>query len=169
MQHDYEAFAKEFIESIRNVERCNWCGRGTNRNRRGLCRSCDGVRKRLAKTEEAHHAEPDNFFVEHELKIARQMKKDCIIWGKMLKGIVDVPGDSLQLEGWLRRVAEKVANDKRMHYGMANTLGLTFPPAQRQVLAYLLWEIFAAEASHYRQNRASGRVMREDVKANRGR
>jgi hypothetical protein len=160
MHHDYEAFAKEFIESVRNVERCNWCGRVANRNRKGLCRPCDGIRKRLATAE--NHSEPDNVYVKHELKVARQMKKDCIIWGEMLKGIVEVPGDSLQLEGWLRRVAEKIANDKRMHYGMANTLGSTFAPAQRQVLAYLLWEVFAAEASHNRQNRASGRAWRED-------
>jgi hypothetical protein len=160
MHHDYEAFAKEFIESVRNVERCDWCGRVTNRNRKGLCRPCDGIRKRLASAE--NHSEPDNVYVKHELKVARQMKKDCIASGQILKHILDGPVDSLGLEHDFRRIAEKIAIDRRMHYGMANTLGLIFAPAQRQVLAYLLWEIFAAEASHNRQNRASGRVWRED-------
>jgi hypothetical protein len=95
------------------------------------------------------------------------MKKDCIVSGQILKGILDEPVRALQLEHDLRRVADKIANDDRMHFGMATILGRTFAPAQRQVLAYLLWEIFAAEASHNRQNRALGRVQREDIKASR--
>jgi hypothetical protein len=83
-----------------------------------------------------------------ELRVAKQMKNDCVAWGNILKLILVGPVDSLRLEHWFRRVAETIARDKRMHFGMANTLAGVFAPAQRQVLACLFWEVFGAEASH---------------------
>ena len=62
----------------------------------------------------------------------------------------------------------RAPRDKQMHYGTANMLGGTFTPEQRQVLAYLFWEIFGAEASHNRRNRAEGRVTRDSLKPGGG-
>lgn len=50
-----------------------------------------------------------------------------------------------------------------MHYGTATMLGWTFTAEQRQVLGYMFWEIFGAEASHNRQGRAQSRVQRKSI------
>ncbi len=51
MQYEQEPYAKEFIEGMRKVARCDWCGRDTRTNRKGLCRHCNEVRKDLERVE----------------------------------------------------------------------------------------------------------------------
>jgi hypothetical protein len=161
----HETYCKRFIDSARNFDRCEWCGREGRKNRKGLCRSCNGVRKNLELLEKRTREQPSHYFLNWELRVANQMKRDCMAWGKMLSYILAGPVDALNLEHWLRDVAERVAKDKRIHFGTANMLAGAFGPAQRQVLAYLLWQVFAAEASHNRKNRAMGRAQRETLSA----
>jgi hypothetical protein len=163
MRGEQESYAKEFIEGMRQSVRCHWCGRDEKKNRKGLCRHCNNVRKDLESIEKLADdpSEPKTFMLDWELRIARQQQKDCMAWGQMLHGILDGPVECLELEHWFRRVAESIARDKRMHYGMANTLCWIFSAEQRQVLAYLLWEVFGAEASHNRKGRALSRVAGE--------
>jgi hypothetical protein len=59
-------------------------------------------------------------------------------------------------------LAKRIAKDKRMHYNSATMLGWTFTAEQRQVLAYLFWEIFSDEASHYRKGRTQHRTVLVD-------
>jgi hypothetical protein len=104
-------------------------------------------------------------WLDWERDIAREMKKDCISWGKMLKGILDGPVSGLALEGWFRDAAQHIARDKVMNQGRATTFGWTFTPEHRQVLGYLFWEMFGAEASHNRMNRAMSSASAERRKA----
>lgn len=56
---------------------------------------------------------------------------------------------------------KRIARDDVMHRGTATMLGWTFTPEQRQVLAYKFWNVFGAEASHNRWNRAISEVSRK--------
>jgi hypothetical protein len=86
-----------FMDSVRRYDRCEWCGRDKKRNRRGLCRSCDAVRRQLdslvAQTQGRRDA-----YLDWDLRVTRQMKKDCIAWGEMLKPILGGAVSPLRLE-----------------------------------------------------------------------
>jgi len=161
MQREQKSYAKEFIEGMRQAVRCDWCGRDKKRSRSGLCRHCNDIRKDLERVEKlvSDPKEPKTFVLDWQLRVARQKKKDCVIWGQMLHGILNGSVDSLGLEHWLCRVAKRIARDNQMHRGTATVLGWTFTPEQRQMLAYLFWEIFGAEASHKRESRAMWQVQ----------
>ena len=170
MHEAWGSFAKEWIEGARSVTRCDWCGREKAKNRRGLCRHCDGVRKDLESVEKQATESPgafqrfSNFILEWEVAIARQKKSDCIFWGRHLQGILHGAVDSLTLEGWFRQVAQRIARDRDIHYNTATPLSWTFTPEQRQVLAYMFWQIFGEEASHNRRSHAQARVQREHLR-----
>ncbi len=155
-----ESGAKQFIDSVRGFDRCNWCGNEARKNRKGLCRSCNDVRKQLDGAEKRAESRSD-FMTEWELKVARAKKADCIYWGNDLKHILSGPVNGLRTEYRFAELAKKIANEKIMFHGMANTFDWTFTPEQRQVLAYLFWKIFRSEASHNRLNRALASVGRE--------
>jgi hypothetical protein len=155
-----ESYAKTFIAQVRHFERCDWCGRDKPKKRNGLCRHCDDVRRSLEKVENEAASKRLSFGLDFNLRVAREKKKDCINWGKSVKNILDGQVSPLELEHRFRRLAECIARDKRMHYGIATMLGWTFTAEQRQVLAYLFWQIFAEHASRNRQNRAYGRAGR---------
>ena len=157
-------YAKEFMTGVRERDRCDWCGRDERMKRKGLCRHCNKVQKDLDRIEKLAVSEPGDFVLNWELRVARQKKKDCVVWGQMLRGILDGPVDALGLEGWFRMLARKIARDDVMHRGTATMLGWTFTPEQRQVLAYMFWEVFGAEASHNRWGRAMSKASRESRK-----
>jgi hypothetical protein len=154
-----ESYALEFIEGIRRQARCDWCGRDAKLTRKKLCRHCNGVQKRIEQLEEKTRKKSTPDFLLHlDLKVARAEKKDCIGWGEILKTLL-VRVDALDLEHWLWMLAKRIARDKRMHYNTATMLGWTFTAEQRQVLAYLFWEVFGAEASRNRRGRAQHRAV----------
>src|SRR6266849_2268952 len=159
-----KSYAKEFIADVRKADRCDWCWRDARKNRRGLCRHCNEIRKDLERLEKRTAEGTVNFILDWNLRVARREKEDCIAWGNIGRGILDRPVSGLDLEHWFCDLAKRLARDRKMHYGTANILGWTFTPEQRQVLAYLFWEIFGAEASHNRKGRATGRVSIEGVK-----
>jgi len=47
--------------------------------------------------------------------------------------------------------AKRIAGDDKKMQSRANILGWTFTQEQRQVLAYLFWEILGEHASRHRQ------------------
>jgi len=170
LNNQSQPYAKKFIENAKSYDRCDWCGRIGKKNRRGLCRSCNRVYKEVESLEKQIREQPaslPNYILDWDLKVAKQMKRDCIAWGNILKGILSGPIDSLDLEHWFRKMARSIARDDRMHVGLATTLGWVFTAAQRQFLAYLFWEVFGAEASHNRRYRAMGQAQRERLKAGR--
>jgi len=153
-------YGKEFMVGVRERDSCDWCGRDKRMKRKGLCRHCNEARKDLERNEKLAASEPSDFVLNWELRVARQKKKDCSAWGQMLHSILDGPVEALCLEHWFR-VAEKIARDDAMHRGLATMLGWTFTAEQRQVLAYLFWRIFSANASHNRRSRAVSQVSSE--------
>jgi hypothetical protein len=168
MNVERESYASEFIEGVRRYDRCDWCGRDVKRNRRGLCRSCDAVHRHLAAVENRISEVPagsKDFILDWELRVAREMKKDCIAWGQILNSILTGPVESLGLEHWFRKLAESIARDKDMNFGIANILGAVFDAEQRQVLAYLCWKIFGKEASQKRRKRATWQAQVESLRA----
>jgi hypothetical protein len=82
------------------------------------------------------------------------MKRLCISDGDILRRILASEVSSLELEEWFNRAAEVIANKPRLHYNTATQLGWAFTPAQRQLLAYLFWEIFRVEWQRQRGERA---------------
>jgi len=141
-----------FMEMVRKCERCEWCGRDKKKNRRGLCRSCDGVRKQLDSLEAQKDVEK-NFHLRWDLDVTRRMKKDCIAWGNMLKPILGDAVSALQLEHDFRRLARSIARDNKMFFHWADVLADQFDKEQRHVLAYLFWKIYSEQASRNRRIR----------------
>ncbi|SRR6266481_1902188 len=156
-----EEYAPQFIEDARQAERCDWCGRDARRNRKRFCRHCNEIRRRIEELEKlAQTSGKQNFMLDWELRVARAEKEDCIAWGGMVRRIFGQVAP-LDLEHWFCMLAKRIARDRNMHYGTATMLGWTFTPAQRQVLAYMFWEIFGAEASHNRKARVVYSVARD--------
>lgn len=155
---------KEFIQNRQNADKCDWCGKEEKMRRKGLCRHCNRVQKDITRLEKLTASDPTNPFLNYEVKIARQKKKDCMAWGQMRRDILDGRVSSLSLEHWFRNAAKLITKDERMFFGSANFLGSVFAPGQRQVLAYKFWEMLSAKASHNRRNRAMGAVSREERK-----
>jgi hypothetical protein len=145
--------ARQFIKLARGFSRCDWCKRDKPRNGRGLCRHCNDVRLNLEKTQK-RDPHPRVFTGKWFLRLAREKKNSCIGWGKMLRNILDGDVSPLQLEHWLWLIAKRVGSGEKQVYGLATPLGRMFTPAQRQVLAYLFWEILSEHASRHRQSYA---------------
>lgn len=172
MHRNSVPYAIKWVEGARHAIRCKWCGRDARRNRKGLCSHCNEVRKDLEKIEkQATQACPGlvpQLWLERELTIAREKKDDCIYWGQHLRDILFGRVDAFTLERWFRLIASRIAKNGRIHSNIATPLAWTFTGEQRQILAYLFWEIFGAEASHNRRNRAEGRVDHKDRMRRKG-
>jgi hypothetical protein len=153
--------AKEFIDNMRSVDRCKWCGNDARKNGTGLCRPCNDVRKQVERLEKYAGTRSDVEW-ELELEVARAKRADCVSWGEQLKPILNGPVDSsLAAECQFSEMARKIAGKdagKELFRGMANTFDLIFTPEQCRVLAYLFWEVFRSEASRNRDRRAHARV-----------
>jgi hypothetical protein len=152
-----DSYAKQFIEDARRAVRCAWCGRDKNLNTKSLCRHCNGVRKDLQRREKL---KPQTSAEKWYLELAQEKKQSCVGWGQMLRGILNARVSGLDLERWFSMMARSVAGDDRIHRSAATMLGWTFTAEQRQVLAYMFWEVFSAQASRHRQSKAIGSIHR---------
>jgi hypothetical protein len=146
-------YAKIFIKDAKSAQRCDWCLRARLKNRFGLCRHCNEIRKRIAKLELAIRKSKPDFTLDWEFQVAKAERDDCKAWGGMLKSIF-ASVDSLDLEHWFSKLSGHIAADLDRHSASATTLGWTFDASQHQVLAYIFWEIFAQHASRNRRNNA---------------
>jgi hypothetical protein len=150
MHRSGESHAQKFMERAREANRCVWCARAKPKNRKGLCRHCEKIRRKIEKLE---MLPPGSFMLDWELRVARAEKEGCIVWGGMPNGILGEV-TPLDLEHWFCMLAKRIARDRRMHSNSATMLGWTFTPEQRQVLAYMFWQVFGEEASHHGKGRA---------------
>lgn len=157
MKPSDEPYATTFIKYRRRADRCKWCWRERPRNGLGLCRPCNDVRKELALFEK-RAGESKDYVTDWRLRVAREMKQDCQFWGMLVKHILEGPVSGLKLESEFHLLWKRITPREKMHSGSANMFDWTFTTEQKQVLAYLLWELFSAEASLNRRNRAMGRV-----------
>jgi hypothetical protein len=117
----------------------------------------------LENVESLARGEPPDYRhdeLEFRLKVAREKKEDCILWGKMLQSILDTPVDGSNLEAWFCLIGERIANDKNMHRGTSSTLNGVFTDLQQRVLSCLFWEVFSEHASHNRERRALASISR---------
>src|SRR5436190_16741359 len=109
-----ESYATEFIENARHFERCDWCGRDGSKNRKGLCRHCNEVRKDLEHIQK-RIPQPRTFTEKWYLRLAQEKKESCVAWGKMVRNILDGSVAPLQLEHWFCQVARRVgAGEKKI-------------------------------------------------------
>jgi len=154
-------YADEWIADARSETRCEWCGEPERMPRIKLCQHCNRIRKKLEKTrqwvakEKVNANKHKQFFLDFELAIIEEEKRSCISDGKRLKYLFEGV-DSLDLESWLSWAANRIVSKSRLHSGIATRLGWTFTRSQQQVIAYLFWEIFHADARRNRWNRAVG-------------
>lgn len=149
-------YAEEWIREARALPRCEWCGgTGDKMPRVGLCRPCNNVRKRLIKTQRWVTAEKPaanrqiRFLLDRELAIVKNMQRLCEADGHRVHGLLNGEVRPLQLEGWFNDIAARIAKKPRL-YSTAEQLGWSFTPPQRQLLAYLFWQIFHV---HWQLNR----------------
>lgn len=150
MSDQYCLEAKGFVHSMRQTHRCDWCGRVDLSNHKVLCPSCDRVRRELQRNERSAANQQSKL----ELRISIKQKEDCISWGESLKRTLDAPVDSSALAGWFACAAKQIARDEGTHRGSENIWECAFTADQRQVLAYMFWEIFSVHARHHRKSRA---------------
>ncbi len=156
-------YAEEWIEDASNETRCEWCGEPERMPRIKLCRHCNRIRKELEKTRQRVAQEKvtankhEEFILDSALATLEEEKQSCISDGKSLKYLLEGV-DSMGLESWFRWAAKRIVRKSRLHSRIATPLGWTFTPSQRQVIAYLFWEIFHADARRNRWNRAVGKA-----------
>lgn len=150
-----EPYAETWIRSERSTERCEWCGDSKRMPRIRLCRACNRVRKNLLRLEKlVKEKRPSangkaRSFLDVELAAAKNVKNLCILEGNKVRDILsEVTG--LELEHWFSAVAARIAKKPRLHYKKATMLGWTFTPAERQVLAYLFWQVFHVQRQYAR-------------------
>jgi hypothetical protein len=101
-------YADTWIENLRLVTRCEWCGVGTRRlTRRGLCRHCNEIRKKLDKLQKMTKTPPStigpSYHFQMELAIMEAEKANCIVYGNVVKRILNGGVDGLSLEHQLSR------------------------------------------------------------------
>jgi hypothetical protein len=157
-------YADTWIEYERLKKRCEWCGEGRKPlSRMGLCQSCERVKRNLAETKDrVEKALPhsssrhERWKLERELGIAELMKELCVLDGDRVEDILNNDDYAvLKLEDAFCDVAFNICKDRKLHQGIATSLGWAFLPKQRQLLAYLFWECFLVEAKRKRMRNAS--------------
>ena len=84
----------------------------------------------------------------------------CVADGKRLRKILEDEVKPLELERWFNQLADRIARKPR-HFNIAEQLGWTFSPSQRQVLALLFWEVFHMYWQRNRRPRAQAIVSSE--------
>ena len=145
-----DSYAHEFMADAQKADRCEWCAREKRKNRKGLCRHCDKIRRTIEQLERLPRRD---FLLDWELRVARAERKDCKAWGGLLRGILGHV-DPINLERWFSMLSERIAG-RDMHSNSATMLGWTFSPGERQVLAYMFWQMFGENASRNRRSRVA--------------
>jgi hypothetical protein len=155
--------AETWIENIRRTSRCEWCAASSRLHRSRLCDQCDKIRKALLRIQKQLEDSQNTgrFRLERELEIAEAMRRDCVADGQSLRNIFMGEVDGLKLEREFKRLALGIASSEGLHHGIAASLDRAFSPAQRQVLGFLFWQIFHAQATRNRKSRAQGFVIRQ--------
>lgn len=155
-------YAEQWIENLRAASRCNWCGIEHNRlNRRGLCPSCNEIRKKLefAKEQLPKKQGEEIFPVRMEIAIRELEMENCVAHGNELKRILTGEIDGLKIERKLSQLSRRIVK-KDLFDGKATLLGLSFNKAQQQLLAYFFWTIISGDARKNRHIVAQSKAIR---------
>jgi hypothetical protein len=78
-------------------------------------------------------------------------------------GTVPCEVSPLDLESLFNQVAGRIARRLDLHHNTAIMLGWTFTSSQRQVLAYMFWQIFHVRSQYNRRARAEGLLTLETL------
>jgi hypothetical protein len=165
-------YAEQWLEQLRNMERCAWCGQDEKRlNRDKLCAACIRTERYAAKVRKETEAIPstatqhERWKQTRELRIAEKMTEICQGDGEWMETILN--GDIfnvVDLEGSLSDAAFAVCHQRNFFHGSASQLALTFTPEQRRILAYLLWKPRLADRKRRRMQMATRFLHRADMR-----
>jgi hypothetical protein len=165
-------YAEQWLESIRNIERCVWCGEDEKPlNRKKLCAACVRTRKYAALMKKKLEALPPTatdhelWKQSHELRIAEKMVEICQGDGQLMETILTGEiFDAVDLERSLDFVAFAVCHQSEFFHGKASQLAFTFTLEQRRILAYLLWKPRLVDRKRQRMRMAAHFLLLEDLR-----
>ena len=170
-----ESYAEIWVKQATGNVACVWCGSSDRVNRSGRCSHCERIQKNLSKTTaRVNELPPDanaheRYQTNWELNIVKEKMQLCIAEGESLRRILEGPIYPYDLEHWFRRIATRIAGKDNLYWNLASPLGETFSSAQRQVLAYLFWQILQADARKSRTRDASNRLIRRSARQSNNR
>lgn len=171
-QHWNRPYAEQWLEQLRNMERCAWCGEHEKPlNREKLCAACVRTRRHAAKAKRETEAMPatatdhERWKQTRELRIAEKMIEICKGDGEHMEIILNGDlFDVVALEESLSDAAYAVCHQRNCFHGSASQLALTFTPEQRRILAYLFWKPRLADRKRRRMQMATRFLHREDLR-----
>jgi hypothetical protein len=152
-QRDIEEFeqqrkvhTEDWLQSLRKAKRCDWCGWEDGLNRRGLCASCERIRKRLSQ---ACKQDTSDQRVQIRIRRAKSEKQNAINHGVQIKALLhDTSG--LNLEHLLTTLGERMTGENLFH-GYSHEISWAFDATQRTILAALFWMILSRQAQKNRR------------------
>jgi hypothetical protein len=159
-------YSETWLEHLRTAKRCEWCGVGSRvMPRLGLCPHCNEIKKQLTKLRASAKKPPSAvgplYRLQMELAIKEAERANCIVYGNVVRRILNGEVDGLSLEHQLTRISKHLSGMDLFH-GDATSLGWALAgTAQGQLLAYLLWEIEGAYARKNRRRIAEGIAARK--------
>ena len=139
--------AIDWLKSIREAKRCDWCGWDGQLNRRGLCVSCERIRRRLAK---ANKEDETDQLVLARIRRAESEKQNAMNYGIQLKALLDGSPSGLNVEHLLTVLGERLTGENLFH-GDSHEIDWTFDGTQRAILAALFWKILSRQAQKHRR------------------
>jgi hypothetical protein len=162
--------AEEWLRSLREIERCEWCGESEKRlNREHLCAACKRTRKYGAKLRKETEAMPstaskhERWKQTRELRIADKMVELCKSDGIAVETILNRSAfDVVSLERAFSSAALAICHQENFYHGSAIYLTLIFSEEQRRIIAYMLWEPTLVNRKRKRMMMATAHVDRED-------
>ena len=171
-QQDIEQFERsrkthtdQWLESIRNAKRCEWCAFDHALNRRGLCAFCERIRKKLEKAQKRDIADRRRL---SRIRLSEAEKQNSIAWGNVLKAHLHSSPDGLHVEHLLTELGERMTGEILFH-GDSHGIDWTFDATQRTILAYLLWTILGRQAQKCRRQFAARDLLDAAMREARGR
>lgn len=139
--------ASDWLKSIREAKRCNWCGWDDNLNRRGLCVSCERIRRRLAK---ANKEDVTDQRVLSRIRKAESEKQNAMNYGIQFKALLGGTPSGLNVEHLLTELGERMTGENLFH-GDSHEIDWIFDGTQRAILAAILWKILSRQAQTHRR------------------
>ena len=165
-------YAEQWLEQIRGMQRCAWCGEDEKSlDRKKLCAACVRTKRYAARLREGAEAIP-SLPTEHERRertresrIAEKMVEICQGDGEQMETILNGDiFDVVDLEQSLNYVAYAVCHRPNFFRGKASELAPTFAVEQRRILAYLLWKPVLVDRKRRRLQMAARFLLLEDLR-----
>lgn len=162
--------AERWLKSLRELERCEWCGEGEKRlNREHLCDACRQRRTYAAKVRKETEAMPstasefERWKQTRELRIADKMVELCKSDGATMEAILNSGAfDAVCLERRFSSAAFAICHRENFYHGSANYLTPIFSEEQRRIIAYMLWVPTLVDRKRKRMMMATAHVDREE-------